>query len=281
MIDTHLHLSHARFSRDREAVLARTRAAGVIAAIEVGWDLASSQAAIALAARHRGVLFPAAGIHPHSAAAAPAGAIEALRALARSGAPLIAVGETGLDFFRNLSPREHQEDLFRAHIRLAQDLALPLIVHSRAATARVLAILTDEIDRAGGRSPGGVLHCFSGDRGEAEQAADLGFLIGVGGTLTYRDSGLEEVVRTAPASQLLLETDAPYLAPAPDRRVRNEPARLPAVRARVAALRGVSARHVDRMTTENAIRLFRLPIAAPEPTTTTAAGATAGQSDPR
>ncbi len=258
MIDTHLHLSHSRFGHDREAVLERAQAAGVVGAVEVGWDLESSAAAVALAARHPGVLFPAAGIHPHYAAKAPDGAIDLLRELARR-APLVAVGETGLDFHRDLSPRDRQEDLFRQHIRLARELALPLVVHSRSATARVLELLEQEMD---GDPAGGVLHCFSGDREEARRAAGLGFHLGVGGALTYGDPELAAVVSAASAHLLLLETDAPYLTPEPGRRERNEPARLAAVRDRIALLRGSSPAAVDRLTTENAARLFRLPAAA-------------------
>jgi TatD DNase family protein len=169
MIDTHLHLSHQRFDRDREAVLERARAAGVVAAIEVGWDLDSSQAAISLAARHPGFLFPAAGIHPHYVGDAPPRAMETVRLLAAE-APIVAVGETGLDLYRNLSPQERQEELFRQHIHLAREIGLPLIVHSRAATDRVLTILTEE----GAASVGGVLHCFSGARARQGGARDPG-----------------------------------------------------------------------------------------------------------
>lgn len=262
MIDTHCHLSHDRFRADRDAVIERARAAGIVAAIEVGWDLASSRAAVELARRHPGTLFPTAGIHPHYAAAAPAGAIEAMRALAAGGAPLVAIGETGLDFYRNLSPRERQEELFRAHIRLARELALPLVVHSREATARTLAILAEERTGGAGDGAAGVLHCFSGNRAEAQEAQALGFLLGVGGTLTYGDQELAAVVREAPATALVLETDAPYLAPAPGRRERNEPALMASVCERLAALRGTTPKEIDRITTGNARRLFRLPVAA-------------------
>jgi TatD DNase family protein len=262
MIDTHCHLSHDRFRADRDAVMERARAAGVVAAIEVGWDLASSRAAVELARRHPGTLFPTAGIHPHHVADAPAGAVEALRALAAGGAPLVAIGETGLDFYRNLSPRERQEELFRAHIRLARELSLPLVVHSRDATARTLAILAEETAAAAGGGLAGVLHCFSGNRAEAQEAQELGFLLGVGGTLTYGDAELAAVVREAPAAALVLETDAPYLAPAPHRRERNDPALMAIVRERLAALRGTTAEEIDRITTENARRLFRLPLPA-------------------
>jgi TatD DNase family protein len=269
MIDTHCHLSHDRFRADRDAVLERARAAGVTAVVEVGWDLASSRAAIELARRHPGTLFPTAGIHPHYVAAAPAGAIAELRALAAGGA-LVAIGETGLDFYRNLSPRDRQEELFRAHIRLAREFALPLVVHSREATARTLEILAAEAGAARGagtatgaaNGAGGVLHCFSGNRAEAQEAVDRGFLLGFGGTLTYGDDELRAVARAVPAAALLLETDAPYLAPAPRRRERNEPAWMAAARERLAAIRGVSPAEIDRITTENARRLFRLPVTA-------------------
>jgi TatD DNase family protein len=264
MIDTHCHLSHDRFRTDRATVIERARAAGVKATIEVGWDLDSSRAAIALAADHQGFLFPTAGIHPHYVAGAPPGAMDALRSLAAGATPLVAIGETGLDFYRNLSPQDAQERLFRAHIRLARELALPLVVHSREATARTLTILDEELadGRAGGGTGGGVLHCFSGNRAEAQEAHRLGFLLGIGGTLTYGDDELAAVVRTAPAAALLLETDAPYLAPAPHRRERNEPALMAVVRERLAALRGTTPEEIDRITTENARHLFHLPLPA-------------------
>jgi TatD DNase family protein len=194
---------------------------------------------------------------------APPGAIDAIRDLAHDGTPLVAIGETGLDFYRNLSPRVEQEDLFRAHIGLACELGLPLVVHSREATDRVLEILEEEL--AGRDHTGGVLHCFSGDRRAAGRAADLGFHLGVGGTLTYDDHELAQVVSRAPAWQLLLETDAPYLAPAPHRRERNEPAHLVIVRELVADLREEAAEGVEATTTENACRLFRLPASVNTP----------------
>jgi TatD DNase family protein len=256
MIDTHLHLSHRRFDRDRDAVLLRARAAGMIAAVEVGWDLASSAGAVALARRHPEQLFPTVGIHPHDAAAAPDDAIDQLRPLI-AGAPIVAVGETGLDFYRLLSPAAVQESLFRAHIRLARECQLPLVIHSREATGRVLDLLAEE----GGNPAGGVLHCFSGDAAEAQRATEeLDLCLGVGGTLTYGEPELLQAIAAAPDDRLLLETDAPYLTPEPDRREQNEPARLDRVRERLAVLRGTTPEAIDRSTTTNAIRLFRLPI---------------------
>jgi TatD DNase family protein len=270
MIDTHLHLSHRRFDRDRDQVLVRALDAGVRAAVEVGWDLASSAGAITLAGRYPDRLFPTAGIHPHEAEAAPADAMDQVAAMV-DAASLVAIGETGLDFYRLLSPATVQEALFRAHIRLAQERRLPLVIHSRDATGRVLEILY----LAGGNPAGGVLHCFSGNRAEALRATDeLGLHLGVGGTLTYGDSELETAIAEAPADRLLLETDAPYLTPEPHRRDRNEPARLTTVRELLSTLRGTTPDAIDRATTANAIRLFRLPLAEsqPEPAPPTALG---------
>jgi TatD DNase family protein len=261
MIDTHLHLSHGRFAPDRDAVIARAQAAGMTAAIEVGWDLPSSAEAKALAARHPGLLFPTAGIHPHYVVDAPADAERQLDELLASMSAA-AVGETGLDFYRNLSPADVQEAFFRLHVRLARAHRLPLVIHSREATARVLEVLADE----GGNPAGGVLHCFSGGPAEARRAtADLDLHLGVGGTITYGDPDLAQAIAEAPAERLLLETDAPYLAPIPHRRERNEPARLQLVKERLAALRGMTPEDVDRTTTANAIRLFRLPVPTPSP----------------
>ena len=256
MIDTHLHLSHGRFAPDRDAVIARAQAAGMTAAIEVGWDLPSSADAIALATRHPGLLFPTAGIHPHYVADAPADAELRLEEILAS-APAAAVGETGLDFYRNLSPAGTQEAFFRMHVRLARAHRLPLVIHSREATQRVLEVLAEE----GGNPAGGVLHCFSGGPADARRATgELDLHLGVGGTITYGDPDLAQAIAEAPAERLLLETDAPYLAPIPHRRERNEPARLQLVKERLAALRGITPEDVDRTTTANAIRLFRLPV---------------------
>lgn len=254
MIDSHCHLSSSRFKRDRAAALDRARAAGVSPIIEVGYDAASSGRAVRLA-RQEPDIWAAAGIHPHEVENTPAGALDEIRNLA--GDPrVVAIGEIGLDFFRNLSPQDTQRQWFARQLELASDIDLPVIVHTRDAMDEML----DTLEKLA-PSRRGVLHCYSGDAAQASRAADLGFYLGFGGTLTYGEKALEEAARAVPRNRLLLETDAPYLVPEPRDTKRNEPSLLPRVRARLAELRGESEEEVDAFTTQNAIRLFALTAA--------------------
>jgi TatD DNase family protein len=249
MIDTHCHLGSSRYKKDRAEVMARARAAGVTRFLEVGYDLATSERGLALAVEHPDV-WTAVGIHPHEVARAPEGAFERLRELAQDPR-VVAIGECGLDFYRDLSPRDLQRDWFERQIALAKDIGKPLVVHVRDAMDEAI----DRLEQA--RPPrAGVLHCYSGNAAQALRAAALGFALGFGGSLTYGDAALEEAARAVPATALLLETDAPYLVPEPKDTKRNEPALLTRVRAQLAALRGVSEKVIDDLTTENATRLL-------------------------
>jgi TatD DNase family protein len=193
-----------------------------------------------------------AGVHPHEVATAPDGAFERLRAQAQ-GPRVVASGECGLDFYRNLSPPDLQRAWFERQLALACELSLPLVVHSRDAMDETI----DRIERA--RPPRhGVMHCWSGDAAQALRAAKLGMKLGFGGSLTYGDPGLEEAARVVPDDALLLETDAPYLVPEPRDTKRNEPALMTRVRAKLARLRGTSEDAIDELTTQNATRLFAL-----------------------
>ena len=251
MIDTHCHLGSSRYRKDRPEVLARARRAGVTAFVEVGYDLATSARALALAAAEPDV-WATVGLHPHEVAKAPAGALDALRALAR-GPRVVALGECGLDFYRNLSPPDLQREWFERQLALAHELSLPLVVHVRDAMDETL----DRLELS--RPPrAGVLHCYSGNAKQARRAAELGFRLGFGGSLTYGTADLEETARVAPDHRLLLETDAPYLVPEPKDTKRNEPALIARVRAKLAALRGTSEEAIDALTSENATRLFAL-----------------------
>ncbi|MEP7027809.1 MAG: TatD family hydrolase [Candidatus Eisenbacteria bacterium] len=249
MIDTHCHLGSSRYKKDRAEVMERAREAGVTRFVEVGYDLPTSERGLALAAEHADV-WAAIGLHPHEVARAPSGALERLGELARDPRT-VAIGECGLDFYRDLSPRDLQRDWFERQIALAVEVDKPLVVHVRDAMDEAI----DRLERA--RPPrAGVLHCYSGNAAQALRAAGLGFALGFGGSLTYGDAALEEAARVAPAEALLLETDAPYLVPEPRDTKRNEPALLARVRARLAALRGVSEEVIDDLTTQNATRLF-------------------------
>ena len=249
MIDTHCHLGSSRFRKDRAGVVARARAAGVTGFVEVGYDLPTNDRSIALAAEVPDT-WATVGLHPHEVAKAPEGAFERLRAQAQQPR-VVAIGECGLDFYRNLSPADLQREWFEKQLALATELNLPLVVHSRDAMDETI----DRIERA--RPPrAGVLHCYSGNAAQALRAAALGFKLGFGGSLTYGDAALEEAARTAPADALLLETDAPYLVPEPRDTKRNEPALMTRVRAKLALLRGTSEEAIDELTTQNATRLF-------------------------
>ncbi|MCL4459867.1 MAG: TatD family hydrolase [Chloroflexi bacterium] len=260
MIDTHVHLDAPEFDSDRDSVLKQASAAGVEQIITVGVDLKSSRMAIALAESHKGV-YAAVGIHPHSASAWSPAEMEAIARLARHS-KVVAIGETGLDYYRTLSSKEKQRLSFEAHLALARELALPVIVHDREAHDDVLAILSgwaEENKRTKGLTIGGVLHNFSGDMAMAESAIFLGFHLGIGGVVTFNNARrLVEVVRGVPLTHLLLETDSPYLTPHPWRGRRNEPANLTYVLSRVAELKKMATETLNMITTENAQRLFAL-----------------------
>lgn len=252
--DSHVHLEMTAFDGDREAVLARAAAAGVTGFVVPSYNLEASARAVALADGRKGI-WAAVGIHPHGAGACTREAAAALEALARHP-NVVAVGETGLDFHRNRAPRQAQEVALRAHAALARRLRLPLIIHCREAYPECLAILRQE----GADEVGGVLHCFTGDAGTVAAACALNFSCSIAGPITYpEEGGLRAAVRAIPADRLLLETDAPYLTPAPHRGSRNEPAHLPLTAAAVAAARHVPVEEVAARTAANARRLFRLP----------------------
>lgn len=252
LVDTHLHLDDGAFAPDRGAVLTRAMVAGVSRLITVGQDVETSRAAIALAEAHPGV-YAAVGIHPHGAEGWTDDAMADLETMAHHP-KVVAIGETGLDFYRTYAAPERQAAAFRAHVALARRLDMPLVVHDRDAHDAVLRILAEEgVSRV-------VLHAFSGSPQMLGAVLDRGYAIGLGGPITYRSARhAEEVGRTVPLDALVLETDSPYLAPAPMRGRRNEPAYLVHVAARVAAIRRLSVEALAEATTETATRIFHLP----------------------
>ncbi|MDD5557475.1 MAG: TatD family hydrolase [bacterium] len=260
LTDTHAHLTDPRFDGDLDEVLARAAAAGVRAVIDVGDSVGTSARCVGHAARHDAV-FAAVGIHPNNAGRAADD--DPARIAALSASPrVVAVGETGLDHVRDRSPRARQEAFFRAQLRIAAEKGLPVIMHCREAYGDLIRILRDE--RGGGA--GGVIHCFSGSRADAEALLELGYFISVGGTLTYPGSGdLRETARSLPIGRILIETDCPYLAPQAARGRRNEPAFIISVAEELARVRGAAAGDVAAATTENAMRLFGLPRRQQEP----------------
>jgi TatD DNase family protein len=251
LFDTHAHLHFPEFDADRTAVLDRARHAGVRRMLTIGTEVPTSRAAIALA-EHEPDVWASAGVHPHDAGDADEAALEEIERLAR-GPRVVAVGEIGLDFFRDLSPREAQVRVFRRLLGVARRVRKPVIVHCRDAHAEVLAILADE--RVGEVS--GVMHCFSGDVEIARRCLDLGLLISLAGPVTYPNArALPDVARYVPPDRLVVETDCPFLPPQGHRGKRNEPALITLTAARVAELRGEPLADLARRASDNARRLF-------------------------
>lgn len=249
MIDTHLHLDSPRFDADRYAVLGRAIRAGVRCLITMGVDLASSRRAVELAETY-GVVFAAVGIHPNEAHRASAADFVQMRELAVHPR-VVAIGECGLDYGRDWCPRDVQQANLRAHVRLSNEVDKPLVVHNREAHADLMRILGEE---AASRV---VLHAFGGPADHAERAAERGYWMGIGGPVTYRNAGeVRAAARRMPSELLLVETDAPYLPPAPHRGQRNEPSYLPLIVAAVAEARGESPDAIARLAHENAVRCF-------------------------
>jgi TatD DNase family protein len=255
LIDTHTHLDFPQFDGDREQVIERAANAGVKAIVNVGTDLASSRAAVALAEAYPQI-YAAVGVHPHDAKTMTGETLEELRALA-SHPKVVAVGEIGLDFYRDLSPRDQQRQAFQQQLALAREVGKPVIIHDREAHKEVMAILRRWAE--GCQQPVGVLHCFSGDLAMAQEAIELGFYISIAGPVTFQNARrLRELIRQLPLEKLLVETDCPYLAPHPHRGKRNEPAYVKLVAQEVARIKGTSSEEVARITSDNAQALFAL-----------------------
>jgi TatD DNase family protein len=260
LIDTHAHLDMAQFDADRAAVLARARAAGVVSVVTVGIDLASSRRGVALAGQNPAIL-ASVGVHPHDASTLTGETLAALRTLSERP-EVVAVGEIGLDYYRDRSPRDVQRRAFQAQLAWAGRLGKPVIIHDRDAHDDVERMLSDW---AGGLPRGalagrlGVLHTFSGDLSMAERAMELGFYVGFSGPVTYQNAReLPRIVQGVPLERIVVETDCPFLAPHPHRGKRNEPSYVRLVAERVAELKGISFDELSAATTANARRLFQL-----------------------
>ncbi len=260
LVDSHCHLTDPRFDEDRPAVLQRAREAGVERIVSVcshRADGARMQALLEEVGSVPGApaLWGTAGIHPHEAQEAEAGDLDALLELARSHPRVVAVGETGLDFHYDTSPRDVQESLFRAHLEGAAGLGLPVVVHSRSADSLMAGILREW----GGRVRG-VLHCYTGGEDLLGIALAAGWMISFTGIVTFAKYDGGELVRSVPRDRLMVETDAPYLAPAPMRGRRNEPALVARVAEALAAIRMEPVEAVREYTTENAVRFYGLTV---------------------
>ena len=252
LVDSHAHIQLDNFLADRDAMLVRARDAGVHAILVIGFDLQTSRDAITLAEAHTG-LYATVGVHPHDAKSFGGKTLETFRELA-SHSKVIALGEMGLDYYRNLSPSALQKTAFEQQLDLAEDLNLPVVIHNREAYHDILPILKARHNRIRG-----VMHCFSGDVDIMRQTLALGFCIGIGGPVTYgKADGLQAVTREVPADHLLVETDCPWLAPQFRRGKRNEPAYVRATAEKIAELRGITLDEVAEITTHNFERLFRV-----------------------
>jgi TatD DNase family protein len=257
LCDSHAHLDGNEFDPDREEVIARAKAAGVRRMLLIGlWREAGNFGRSQwIQEKHPGLFGVTFGVHPHDCARVPAEDWDRLEALAAQ--PVVnGVGETGLDYHYDHSPRDVQRRSFERQLALAASLGKPVSVHLREALDDSLTIL----GHSGiGRGPGGVIHCFSGDAAAAERYLDLGFHLSISGVVTFRNAAaLQDAVRHIPLDRLLIETDAPFLAPVPHRGKRNEPAYVKLVAEKIAELRGMSADEVGEAATRNAERLFHL-----------------------
>jgi TatD DNase family protein len=252
--DTHAHLDLEPLCDAEGEVVRRAREARVSRIVTIGIDPESSEKAVAIAHRHGGV-YAAVGLHPHDASALSGTLLARLEELSRCD-KVVGIGETGLDFYRDRSPRDAQRAAFREQIRLARRRSLPVIVHDRDAHDEILSILSEE----NAAETGGIIHCFSGDYETARRAIGMNFLISVPGAITYKGSGTQvEAVRKIPLEKLLIETDSPFLAPLPHRGRANEPAYVPLVARKIAQIKGVSAEDVGRVTALSALGIFRIP----------------------
>ncbi|OQB38967.1 MAG: putative deoxyribonuclease YjjV [Candidatus Latescibacteria bacterium ADurb.Bin168] len=252
LIDTHAHLDFKDFEKDLDETVRRATDAGVGIIVNPGTNVSSSRKAVAIAERFHCV-YAAAGIHAHDVANYLEESIDAIADIAQHP-KVVAIGECGLDFFRDYAPRGKQLEVFRDQIRLALRLKKPLVVHSRGAEEETLQVLTEEKAEL----VGGVLHCFGGSPDQALRAQKMGFAVGVGGTLTYSRSDRRDFVANVDIHSIVLETDAPFLPPQPHRGKRNEPAWLPLVAERLAETRSLPLDEVHRITSSTAEALFKI-----------------------
>jgi len=252
LFDTHAHLDFARFDRDRDEVIDRAKRAGLINILTVGADLSSSRRAIKLAKHYKGIV-ASVGLHPHDASQFDQEVAREIKELAQEE-EVKAIGETGLDYHYDNSPREEQRKAFRSQLRLANMLNKPVIIHSREAEEDTLAILKEEAQNLPG-----VIHCYSSSSEMAQEVIALGFHLGFTGLLTFKNlSWLREIASQTPVDKILLETDCPYMAPEPKRGKRNEPAFVTHVAEVMADCHGIPVSELAEITTENGLELFAL-----------------------
>ena len=251
-IDTHTQLDFDRFDGDRDEVIRRAHEANVAMMITIGVDYATSLAAIKIAEEHKNI-YAAIGVHPHDAANMTAEQFEELRDLLEHP-KVVAIGEVGLDYHYDYSPRDVQRRVLTQFLDLAQDRQMPIIIHTREADEDILSVIREK----GRSSWHGVFHCFSGDVRMAQKVLDLGFFISFTGTVTFKNTSSLAVAAHVPMERLMVETDCPFLAPVPKRGKRNEPAFVVHVASKIAEAKQMSVAEFARITTLNAIKFFNL-----------------------
>ncbi len=256
VIDTHTHLDFHQFDADRDDVIYRAKEADVAAMITIGIDRKTSEKSVQIATENINV-FAAVGVHPHDAGAIKEGDLEVLRELAEHP-KTVAIGEIGLDYYRNLTPPETQRKVLKTFLEMAKELDKPVIIHTREADDDIIAILKEY----GKQSWRGVFHCFSGDVEMAKKVIDMGFLVSFTGNITFKKSTSAGVAAKLPLEKLMVETDCPFMAPVPNRGKRNEPAFVQYVAQKLAELHNKRYDEIARITTENAINLFGLTLEA-------------------
>jgi len=254
-IDTHVHLNAEQYNDDLEEVINRALDAGVKQMVVIGFDRKTIERAIALAEQYE-FIFAVVGWHPVDAIDCTEEDLNWIESLAKHE-KVVAIGETGLDYYWDKSPKEVQQEIFRKQIQLAQRVNLPIVIHNRDATEDVIRILQEEH----AERTGGVMHCFGGSVETAKVCIEMNFMISLGGPVTFKNAKKpKEVAAEIPLEWLMIETDAPYLSPHPHRGKRNEPSLVPLVAEEIARLKDVPVEEIARVTSENAKRFFRLSV---------------------
>ena len=260
MIDTHCHIDEEAFNADREEVIARQKESGVKAMIVPGVNVASIETVLQVCHAHPGYCYPALGLHPEDVKADWQEQLAVVEAAIRAHRDeLVAIGEIGLDYYWDKTYKEEQKEVLRRQLLLAEELDLPVILHNRESTEDILNIVKEIVNRqSSNRQLSGVFHCFNGSKETAQQILDMGFYLGIGGVLTFKNSKLAEKMDVVPLERILLETDAPYMAPVPHRGERNESRFMIQVAERLAQVYNCTIEDMISATTANAKRLFRL-----------------------
>lgn len=253
LFDTHVHLNADQFVDDYEAVIERAHEVGVTHMVVVGFDEKTIPLAIDIAENNEGI-YAAVGWHPVDAIDFKDEYLVWLEKLAKHP-KVVALGEMGLDYHWDTSPRDVQEEVFRKQIRLAKELKMPIIIHNREATSEIIRVLQEE----DAKEVGGVMHCYSGSVSEIEACLEMNFYISLAGPVTFKNAHeLKEVAKAIPLERLLIETDAPFLAPHPNRGKRNEPAYVKLVAEEISRLRGMTYEEICEITTKNALQFFSI-----------------------